>query len=257
MTKKAQWMGNPWNFRDEIDSTNNWAKREAKEGAPSGSVYLADSQTKGKGRVGRVWENPKGSGLAMSLLLKPEMPPEKAPMMTLIMGLAACMAIRHLTGLEAQIKWPNDVVINRKKTTGILTEMGMSDGKIEYVVVGIGINLNMEEFPKEIQEKATSLKLECGKNVDRDQMAQTLLWFFEQYYETFMETFTLDFLKETYHRVLINKDREVQILEKTETYTGICRGINEKGELLVEKRDGTCAEIFAGEVSVRGLYGYV
>ena len=167
------------------------------------------------------------------------------------------MAIRHLTGLEAQIKWPNDVVINRKKTTGILTEMGMSDGKIEYVVVGIGINLNMEEFPKEIQEKATSLKLECGKNVDRDQMAQTLLWFFEQYYETFMETFTLDFLKETYHRVLINKDREVQILEKTETYTGICRGINEKGELLVEKRDGTCAEIFAGEVSVRGLYGYV
>lgn len=257
MEEKAKWMGNPWNFREEVDSTNDWAKREVKQGAPSGSVYLADSQTKGKGRAGRVWENPKGSGLVMSLLLKPEMPPEKAPMMTLIMGLSACMAIRRLTGLEAQIKWPNDVVINSKKTTGILTEMGMTDGKIGYVVVGIGINLNMEEFPEEIQEKATSLKLECGQNVDRDRIAQMLLWFFEQYYETFMETFTLDFLKETYNNVLVNKNREVVIQEKTEKYTGICRGINEKGELLVEKEDGTCTEIFAGEVSVRGLYGYV
>ena len=143
-------MGIPWNWTEEMDSTNEWAKRDAKNGAPSGAVYIADSQTQGKGRIGRRWETPKGSSLALSLLLRPDFEAEHAPMLTLVMGMAACMAIEKITGLTAEIKWPNDVVINKKKTTGILTEMGMSEGKISYVVVGIGINLNMESFPEEL-----------------------------------------------------------------------------------------------------------
>lgn len=257
MELKAKWMGIPWNWTEEMDSTNEWAKRDAKNGAPSGAVYIADSQTQGKGRIGRRWETPKGSSLALSLLLRPDFEAEHAPMLTLIMGMAACMAIEKITGLTAEIKWPNDVVINKKKTTGILTEMGMSEGKISYVVVGIGINLNMESFPEELAYKATSLKIECGHEINRDEIAAALLFYFEQYYEKFEQTYNLGFLIEEYNNHLVNRGKEVLIKEKDGEYTGISRGINDKGELLVEKKDGNCVEIFSGEVSVRGLYGYV
>lgn len=191
------------------------------------------------------------------LLLRPDFEAEHAPMLTLIMGMAACMAIEKITGLTAEIKWPNDVVINKKKTTGILTEMGMSEGKISYVVVGIGINLNMESFPEELAYKATSLKIECGHEINRDEIAAALLFYFEQYYEKFEQTHNLGFLIEEYNNHLVNRGKEVLIKEKDGEYTGISRGINDKGELLVEKKDGNCVEIFSGEVSVRGLYGYV
>ena len=219
MELKAKWMGIPWNWTEEMDSTNEWAKRDAKNGAPSGAVYIADSQTQGKGRIGRRWETPKGSSLALSLLLRPDFEAEHAPMLTL--------------------------------------KMGMSEGKISYVVVGIGINLNMESFPEELAYKATSLKIECGHEINRDEIAAALLFYFEQYYEKFEQTHNLGFLIEEYNNHLVNRGKEVLIKEKDGEYTGISRGINDKGELLVEKKDGNCVEIFSGEVSVRGLYGYV
>lgn len=253
----TKWLGKHWFFQEETDSTNDWAKRAGREGAPNGSVFLAESQTKGKGRRGRSWENPRGTGLAMSVLLRPKMNPEKAPMMTLLMGLSGAQAVEDITGIAPGIKWPNDLVLSGKKICGILTEMTMSGREIDHVVIGIGVNLNMESFPEEIREKATSLKLERGKTVERDEMAAAILRRFEENYGIFLKTCSLSALKEDYLKYLVNIGREVKVLEKDRELQGICTGINDSGELLIEKTDGTTEVIFAGEVSVRGVYGYV
>ena len=253
----TKWAGQNLICLDSIDSTNDYIKKLAEEGAPHGTLAVADYQSGGKGRRGRSWVTPHGSAIAMSILVRPKLAPEKASMMTLVAGMAVAKSVKEVTGLDVKIKWPNDVVINKKKTTGILTEMGMSEGKISYVVVGIGINLNMESFPEELAYKATSLKIECGHEINRDEIAAALLFYFEQYYEKFEQTHNLGFLIEEYNNHLVNRGKEVLIKEKDGEYTGISRGINDKGELLVEKKDGNCVEIFSGEVSVRGLYGYV
>ena len=257
MELKAKWMGIPWNWTEEMDSTNEWAKRDAKNGAPSGAVYIADSQTQGKGRIGRRWETPKGSSLALSLLLRPDFEAEHAPMLTLIMGMAACMAIEKITGLTAEIKWPNDVVINKKKTTGILTEMGMSEGKISYVVVGIGINLNMESFPEDIAKTATSLRIEAGKEFRRFELIAAIMEHFEKAYEAVCEAGSLEPIMEDYNRLLVNCGRRVRVLEPEHEYDALALGIDKTGELQVECEDGSRKSVFAGEVSVRGIYGYV
>lgn len=257
MELNTGWLGKPWNFAEETDSTNDWAKREAGKGAPNGAVFLVRNQTKGKGRRGRSWADPKGSGLAMSLLLRPDMAPERAPMMTVLMGLSAAQAVADVTGKEALIKWPNDLVMSGKKLCGILTEMSMQGTKIAYVVIGIGINLTVEKFPEEIKDKATSLKLECGEAPDVERMAAAVLERFEQNYESFLAAGDLSPFKEEYDRLLANRGREVKVLEKQRELVGTCLGIDEAGELLVQTPGGECKTVFAGEVSVRGLYGYV
>lgn len=257
METDTKWLGKHWYFQEETDSTNDWAKRAGKEGAPHGSAFVAESQTKGKGRRGKSWENPRGTGLAMSILLRPQMRPENAPMMTLLMGLSGAQAVEDITGLTPGIKWPNDLVLSGKKICGILTEMTMSGSEIDYVVIGIGVNLNMEAFPEDIREKATSLKLEGGKTVERDEMAAAVLRRFEENYNVFLETCSLSALRDVYMKYLVNLGREVKVMEGDRELRGICTGINDSGELLIEKSDGTCEAVFAGEVSVRGLYGYV
>ena len=257
MELKAKWMGIPWNWTEEMDSTNEWAKRDAKNGAPSGAVYIADSQTQGKGRIGRRWETPKGSSLALSLLLRPDFEAEHAPMLTLIMGMAACMAIEKITGLTAEIKWPNDVVINGRKISGTLTEMSMELGAIHYIVIGTGINANVTEFPEEIKDIATSLILEKGEKVDRAAIICAHMEAFEDFYDRFMEYGDMTLLKEDYQELLANQNQQVRVLEPGNEYTGIARGIDELGQLLVEKEDGSIVKVYAGEVSVRGIYNYV
>ena len=257
MELKTKWLGKPWNFAEETDSTNDWAKREAGKGAQSGAVFLVRNQTKGKGRRGRSWADPKGSGLAMSLLLRPDMAPERAPMMTVLMGLSAAQAVADVTGKTALIKWPNDLVMSGKKLCGILTEMSMQGTKIGYVVIGIGINLTVEKFPEEIKDKATSLKLEYGEAPHVERMAAAVLERFEQNYERFLAAGDLSPFKEEYDGLLASRGREVKVLEKERELVGTCLGIDETGELLVQTPGGECKTVFAGEVSVRGLYGYV
>ena len=257
MDLKTKWIGKSWNFEEETDSTNDWAKREAAKGAPHGAVYLTADQTKGKGRRGRTWVAPKGSGLAMSVLLRPDMPPEQAPMLTLLMGLSAAEAVKQITGKEIWIKWPNDLVMSEKKLCGILTEMSVLGSGIAYVVVGIGINLAIEEFPDELKDMATSLKLECGQAPDADMMAAAVLERFEQNYERFLADGDLRSFQEEYDYFLINMEREVKVMENGGELQGICKGINEKGELLILTPDQEIKAVFGGEVSVRGLYTYV
>ena len=254
---QTDWVGQEVLYYTSIDSTNSEVKRIAATGAAHGMLVIADEQTGGKGRLGRSWSTPIGTAVAMSLLLRPEIKPQKAQMLTLVMGLAVTTACKELTGLPVEIKWPNDVTIHGKKLCGILTEMSAEIDKIHYVVIGVGINVDMREFPAEIATTATSLALETEVVPLREELISCCLKKFEYYYEQFLKTEDMALLRPIYQGLLANLNREVRVLEKDNEYTGIATGINDKGELLVEKIDGQCAAVRGGEVSVRGLYGYV
>ena len=241
------------------DSTNTRAKQLAEEGAVHGTLVVANMQTAGKGRRGRSWQQEEGSVIAMSLLLRPVFSPDKASMLTLLAAHSVAGAIEAVTGLPAAIKWPNDIVINRKKTVGILTEMslGVEQAAIDYIVIGIGINVNNTAFPEDIRDMATSLYLEKGERVSRSVLIAESMRRLEADYEAFLETEDLSAILQDYNTHLISMNKEVRVLDPKGEYTGISRGMDAQGELLVERADGELIKVYAGEVSVRGLYGYV
>lgn len=262
----TKWAGKTVHFSHETDSTNLWAKRIANEDSKKlaeqmieqpenesthGTLVVAEYQTAGRGRLGRKWLSPAGSCVMMSLILKPDFAPQYAPMLTLVMGLSVAQA------LHASIKWPNDAVISGKKICGILTEMSLEGTNIREVVIGVGINVNLSVLPEEVKEIATSLYLETGETYDRNEIIGQVLQRFETNYEKYVQTLDLTYLMEEYNNLLINKDKQVRVLDPKEPFEGIARGINEKGELLVERENGVAEAVSAGEVSVRGLYGYV
>lgn len=268
----TKWAGKSVHFAEITDSTNLWAKKYAAEGNGHGNLFAAELQTAGRGRLGRKWMAPAGSNITMSLLLRPDFAPQYAPMLTLVMGLSVAQAVKEMLGqksadgesfagaenfAEMGIKWPNDVVISGKKICGILTEMSLEGSSIREVVVGVGINVNLETVEEEIKEVATSLYLETGRKYDRNEMIHRVMERFEDNYEKFLQTLDLTGLMEDYNQLLINRGRQVRVLDPKEPFEGIAKGINGQGELLVQCEDGSCVAVGAGEVSVRGLYGYV
>lgn len=252
----TKWAGSHIHYQEETDSTNIDAKQCMEAGEPHGTVAIAESQRAGRGRRGRSWQSPKGECVYMTIGLRPEFAPAKASMLTLVMALSIAEAIEEETGLAAAIKWPNDVVVNHKKVCGILTEMSMETDYIRYVVIGAGINLKQESFPTEIAKTATSLYLESGQGVLRPAMIARVLQHFENDYEAFLRTEDLSELMERYDHRLVNKEQKVRVLDPKGEYEGIAKGIRSTGELMVELPDGTRTDVYAGEVSVRGYYGY-
>lgn len=253
----TEWAGRAYYYYEEVDSTNTKAKQLGEEGAVHGTLVAAEQQSSGKGRRGRTWSSPKGDSIYMTLLLRPDIEPHKASMLTLVAALSVSDAIERITGLKTQIKWPNDIVSAGRKLCGILTEMSADMDGINYVVIGIGINCNQAEVPKELQEVATSLKKETGQDILRSVLIAGIMERFEIYYESFMKMKNLKELKEPYESRLVNRNRQVRVLAPGREYTGISRGIDEMGELLVEDESGEVHTVFSGEVSVRGIYGYV
>ena len=253
----GSWIGSRLEYFDETDSTNRQARRLAEAGAPHGTLVVADCQREGKGRRGRVWDSPAGTGIWMSIILRPQFAPAQASMVTLLGGMAAVRGIERVTGLSPMIKWPNDAVLNGKKVCGILTEMSTEEENIRYLVTGIGINVNTEQFAPELEDKATSLKCQLGKNVKRSSLLVAVTEAFEDYYSRFQETCDMSLLKEEYNKMLVNKGRQVSILDPRGSYEGTALGIDATGSLLVEREDGKVEAVISGEVSVRGIYGYV
>lgn len=244
-------------FFEETDSTNNVIKKLAEEGAEHGTLAVCEIQTAGRGRRGRNWSSPKGSGIWMSFLLRPDIAPEAASMLTLVTAMAACKAVCEVTDARPVIKWPNDIVVNGKKICGILTEMSAEIDWIHYVVVGIGINVNMESFPEDISSMASSLLIETGKRVNRSSVIAAFGEAFEEYYGMFVRTQDMSLLKEEYNSRLANLNNKVKIMDASGEYTGTSQGINNQGELLVTDEKGVMHMVRSGEVSVRGIYGYV
>lgn len=253
----TKWAGRDVIYFPKTDSTNLRAKAAGEAGSPHGTLFVADQQTAGRGRRGRGWESPDGENVYMTLLLRPQISPDKASMLTLVMALSAAEGLWQACQVQVEIKWPNDLVINGKKICGILTEMNAEVDYIHYVVIGIGINANQTEFPEEIKDTAASLKSETGAQVFRAEMIARILERFEQNYEVFEKTEDLSGLQEAYNQRLVNRDRDVTVLDPAGTYHAHALGINEQGELMVKTQEGEIKNIFAGEVSVRGVYGYV
>ena len=256
-TIHTKWAGTQVAFFEETDSTNNEIRRLAEQGAPHGTLAVAERQLGGKGRRGRVWTSPAGVGIWMSMLLRPQIDPMAASMLTLVMALSTRRGIEKATGLKSEIKWPNDLVLNKKKICGILTEMSTELMEIQYVIPGTGINVNQMEFPDDIKATATSLRIESGKIQKRSEIIAAIMEAFEGYYDTFIETQDMSGLIEEYNANLVNLGNEVCVLDPAGEYRGVSEGINKEGALLVRLSDGTLKEIISGEVSVRGVYGYV
>lgn len=244
-------------YYKQLDSTNTEVARLAAKGASQGTVVVADAQTAGKGRRGRGWESPAGENIYMSILLRPDCVPDRAPMLTLVMAYSVAKVLKEFGFVDVQIKWPNDLVLSGKKICGILTEMQLKGSEIDYVVVGVGINVNTNEFPQELKETATSLYLQSGRVSDRQMMVESIVEFFGKAYSQFLKTQNLSFLRNEYNDMLVNVGKEVRVLEPGNEYTAYAQGINSEGELLVQTKEGEEKFIYAGEVSVRGIYGYV
>lgn len=253
----TDWVAKEVLYFDTIDSTNTKAQELAEKGYPSGTLVVADKQESGKGRRGRSWVSPSGTGIFMTLMIKPDINPNNASMLTLVAALAVAKAITSVTGEEAMIKWPNDIVVNGKKVCGILTEMNAQFDYINHIVVGIGINVHNESFPEEISQMASSLMIEAGgKRFHRAQIIAETMLYFEQYYDTFLKTQDLSALVREYDELLVNRNKSVRVLDPKEPFDGKAMGITPKGELIVDTWESRKL-VSSGEVSVRGIYGYV
>lgn len=253
----TDWVAKEVLYFDTIDSTNTKAQELAEKGYPSGTLVVADKQESGKGRRGRSWVSPSGTGIFMTLMIKPDINPNNASMLTLVAALAVAKAITSVTGEKAMIKWPNDIVVNGKKVCGILTEMNAQFDYINHIVVGIGINVHNESFPEEISQMASSLMIEAGgKRFHRAQIIAETMSYFEQYYDTFLKTQDLSALVREYDELLVNRNKSVRVLDPKEPFDGKAMGITPKGELIVDTWESRKL-VSSGEVSVRGIYGYV
>lgn len=253
----TEWAGKYIYYREETESTNEDAKYLAEEAAKHGSLVVASCQKGGKGRRGRNWNSPKGTSISMSLLLRPEFLADKASMLTLVMALSVAETLNQLLNQDVKIKWPNDVLLNKKKVCGILTELITHEDGTYSVIIGVGINVNQKEFPEEIAETATSILMELGDRYSRSDIILGVMEYFEYYYGLFADSEDLSSIVELYDGYLVNKDNQVRVLDPKGEFEGVATGINDQGELIVKKADGTISAVYAGEVSVRGIYGYV
>lgn len=235
-------------YKKQIDSTNEEAKRKSCEN--DGTLFIADIQTNGKGRQGRVWDSSAYDGILMSILLKPEMKAENIPLITLVAGAAICSVIDN-----TEIKWPNDIVTGGRKVCGILTEKTKdTDGK-DVVICGIGINVNTRSFQTELKDKATSLYMETGRIFKREKIIADVMNEFEKLYILFLEK-GFGAIREYYCRNCVTLNKEVKIIYNNTELLGTAIDVDEKGQLVVNTKIGTIS-VNSGEVSVRGIYGYI
>lgn len=244
---------------ESVDSTNNEAKRQAMAGAPEGLVILSEEQTGGRGRLGRTFQSPKGCGLYLTALLRPSLPPEQVVDFTAWTAVAVCDGIESACGVRPKIKWTNDIILGGKKLCGILTELGLESesGMLQYLIPGIGVNVNhrREDFGADIQDVATSLALELGHEVRRSELATHLIRALDRMYAAF--PYEKSRYLEQYRADCMTPGNQVQLITPNSRTEAFATGIDDEFRLVVRYPDGHTQAIAAGEVSVRGMYGYV
>jgi len=242
-------MGQRVHFMDEVDSTNTYASMLAREGAREGEVVIADRQLRGKGRIGRTWQSPAGDNLYISIILRPPVRPAVSPQITLMAGVATAEALTGYCGRDVTLKWPNDVRIRDLKVCGILTEMRLRAAEIDFVIVGIGININMKkgDFDEAFRELSTSLREELGREVSRDDVTVRLLECFDKWYRIFLaEGFPP--VREKWMDYAGILGREIQVQSGTQMQKGKALGIDEEGALLLLDDGGQTRRVLSGDV---------
>lgn len=251
---KTEFIGKDIIHFDSIDSTNNYAKSVAID-KKNGTIIISEEQVNGRGRLGRQWHSKKYDGIWMSIILKPDILPMDAPFITLIAGASIVKALNNL-GIDASIKWPNDVIINGKKVCGILTELSAEIERVNYIVLGIGINVKTLDFSEDIVNIATSIQKE-GYNISRVDIIRSLIWEFEKNYIDYIyhndNSKTLDICRK-YSAII---GHNIYIIKNDKKEKVKCIDINQYGNLVIEDEKGNKKEIISGEVSIRGEHGYV
>lgn len=237
----------------QASSTNEVAFRLALKGAEEGTAVLAELQTKGKGRMGRTWESPAGLNIYLSIILRPRMVPSKTPLITLMAAVACAEAIDEVAGLLPAIKWPNDLLLEGKKLGGILTEADMELDTINFVVVGIGINVNMTRlsFPPSIKDTATSLQEALGREISRIALIQAILRHMEQWYERLRQGRGAEITRRWKELSLV-KGQQIEVTSLGEVVRGTALDIDEDGALLVQTDNTTIKKVVAGDVTLKG-----
>ncbi len=233
----------------KTDSTNRVALELGHAGEPEGAVVLAEEQTAGRGRAGRKWHSERAAGIYATLLLRPKLAPVQAPLLTMMAGLSAHAAVQALTGLEVDLKWPNDLLIQGKKVGGILTEMHAEPGQIRFVIVGIGLNVNQEKFLGELANTATSLRVETGKPQSRMELLVRLLREFESDYNRFVREGVASVVARFESISSYAKGKRVRVTNGTESYAGTTAGLGPEGLLQVQRDDGRMMTVIAGDVA--------
>jgi len=239
-------------YYDTVASTNDVAKKLAAEGCPEGTVVVAEEQTEGRGRLGRKWFSPRGKNVMFSVLLNPTVNLVQLPQLTMLAAVAVAGAVCALTGLKAGIKWPNDLLLNEKKVCGILSEMYAEVNRVNYLVIGVGMNVNVdeEEFPPDIGTTATSLKIAAGEKINRAGLLQEILRQLERYYLDWQQHGFAPVLEE-WKKSSINLGRRVRVISSGEVWEGICEDVDSDGALLLRLPGGSVKRFVAGEVSLR------
>ena len=248
---KTKTLGKKIHYEESVETTQKIAHKLANEGVPEGTLVVAEEQSGGKGRLVRKFFSPKYTGIFMSLILRPKIPFHQAPQLTLLAAVAVVQAIEKTTELKPQIKWPNDILINRKKMTGILTELQAESDRIHSVIIGIGINVNQQksDFPEELQEKATSLLMEGGKKVSRAKVIQEFLVCFEALYNQYLEEGFLP-IKKLWESYAISLGQEIKATTINNTIIGKAIGITDEGVLLLEDHSGKVHSIYSADIDI-------
>lgn len=253
--------GHPWSdtiqYYDQVSSTNTLLQQQAMAGAPAGTVIIADSQTGGKGRLGRSFHSPAGSGIYMSILLRPGCKPDKIMHLTCSVAVAACKAVKNVTDVDLQVKWVNDLVLGGKKLGGILTGLSMDQktGLVDWAIVGIGINCNTDTFPPELQEIATSLSAVLGHPIDREMLAAELIRQLHIMASTLHEAQRT--IMEDYRKRSAVIGQSVWLIRGDERRKAKILDIDDQGALLAELADGSKEIINSGEISIRAENSYI
>lgn len=253
----------PWRdsilWFDRIGSTNDQAKELAQKGAPHGTVLIADRQTGGRGRMGRRFESPAGAGVYMSVILRPDCKPEELMHLTCAAAVAACNAVEEAFGFRPGVKWINDLVFDKKKLGGILTELSIDPltQSVQYAVVGIGINCcqQPEDFPPELRDIATSASVICKKDADRNKLSAALIDAFSGISPVLLSQKSA--IMQIYTKDCITLGQTVQVIRGEDRRQGKAMQLDADGGLIVSYAEGTLETVQSGEVSVRGMYGYI
>ncbi|MCP1421669.1 biotin--[acetyl-CoA-carboxylase] ligase [Paenibacillus sp. FSL H7-0942] len=231
-------------------STQGDVLKLAEQGQAEGAVVIAEEQTGGRGRFGRQWFSPPGKGIWMSVLLRPDLPLQHTPQLTLLTGVAVCRAVRACSGADAGIKWPNDVLIDGRKVCGILLESTVEDHEVRYCIAGIGVDVNFdpEDYPEDLTTIATSLKMETGQSVDRTKLTAAILTELEQLYFLYQKE-GFGVISALWEALSVSMNREITVTNPHGVIEGKAIGLDPSGALIVEKHDGEHTLIISGEIS--------
>ncbi|WHY74975.1 biotin--[acetyl-CoA-carboxylase] ligase [Fictibacillus enclensis] len=250
---KTEVLGKDIMYEESVKSTQEIAQRLSQSGAYEGTLVVADEQTGGRGRLGRQWQSPKGTGVWMSLILRPDIPLQKAPQLTLLAAVGITKAISKVTGLRPEIKWPNDILVNGKKVVGILTELQAESDRVHAVIIGPGINVNVgsDDFNDELKDIATSLKIESGKEIKRAELISVILKEMEELYHDYLNNgFAL--VKLMWESYANSIGRRIRVRTLNQQIEGIAKGITDDGILLLEDDEGNIHPIYSADIEIPG-----